>query len=173
MSASASTMAVLPWAPHPGNRSTRNRSRSCAWSFNASLAGRNPSDDRWHVVHAIRTGSIGVIYFDHELMNTVKGETFTASLVTINNPTPANNFANFESASATAFSNADTHPYTISINNNPNTYASTLSLPVDGTELSSYLGNEFTYSFTGKPRRPTTAMLHVTITFTYSVSVGG
>jgi len=103
----------------------------------------------------------------------IKSVKMSSCVMTINNPTPQNNFANFESASATAFSNTDTNPYTISITNNPNTYASTLNLPVDQTELSPYLGSQFTYSFTGKLRRATTAKMNVTITFTYSVSVGG
>jgi hypothetical protein len=97
----------------------------------------------------------------------------TSCVITINNPSIANNFGNFESCSASFYSNTDTNPYTVNIANNPNSYATTLNLPVDQTELASYIGNQFTYSLAGKLRRPTTTTLHCTVTFTYSVNVQG
>jgi hypothetical protein len=97
----------------------------------------------------------------------------TSCVITINNPNFANNFANFKSASASFYSNTDTNPYTLSNPSNPDQYAPTLTLPVDQTELSSYIGNQFTYSLSGSMRRPTTTTLHCTVTFTYSVKVSG
>jgi len=97
----------------------------------------------------------------------------TSAVLVVNNPTLTNNVANFESCSASFYSNTDATPYTISITNNPDTYSNTLNIPVDQTELSGYIGNQFDYSFTGTLRRPTTIPLNCTITFTYSVKVTG
>jgi len=92
----------------------------------------------------------------------------------LNNPTAASNFQDFQSCSASFFSNTNTTPYTLSIADNPDVYSSALLLPVDtSVNLATYLGNEFTYSFSGKLRRPTTTPLSCTITFTFSVSVQG
>jgi len=95
-------------------------------------------------------------------------------LFTLNNADSVNNFADFESVSASFSSNTNTTPYTINIANNPDVYAATLSLPVDTTvQLKTYLGNQFTYSVSGKLRRPTTKPLNCTVTFTFNVAVQG
>ena len=97
----------------------------------------------------------------------------TSAVLVVNNPTPTNNVANFQSCSASFYSNTDNTPYTLSIPSNPDVYATSLSIPVDQTELAPYIGNTFNYSFTGTLRRPTTTTLNCTITFTYSVKVKG
>jgi len=97
----------------------------------------------------------------------------TSAVLVVNNPTPADNVANFQSCSASFYSNTDATPYTISITDNPDVYSNMLNIPVDQTQLSGYIGNQFTYSFSGTLRRPTTIPLNCTITFTYSVKVSG
>jgi len=97
----------------------------------------------------------------------------SVSLV-LNNATATSNFQDFQSCSAAFFSNTNTTPYQLSIPDNPDVYASVLSIPIDSSvELKTYLGNQFTYSFTGKLRRPTTVPLSCTVTFTFSVKVTG
>jgi hypothetical protein len=92
----------------------------------------------------------------------------------LNNANSSNNFANFQSVSASFSSNTNSTPYTINIADNPDTYATTISLPVDTTvDLKTYLGNQFTYSISGQLRRPTTVPLNCTITFNFNVSVQG
>lgn len=97
----------------------------------------------------------------------------TSAVLTVNNPTPSNNVANFQSASASFYSNTDNTPYTLSITDNPDVYSTTLSIPVDQKELAGYIGNTFNYTFAGTLRRPTTTTLNCTVTFTYSVKVKG
>ena len=98
----------------------------------------------------------------------------SSCVLTLSNGTATNNFGNFESCSASFFSNTNSTPYTLSIPNNPDGDYQTLALPVDSTaQLSSYLGNQFTYNLTGSLRRPTTIPLNCTITFTYSLVVQG
>jgi len=95
-------------------------------------------------------------------------------VLVLNNATTSSNFQDFESCTASFYSNTNTTPYVLSISDNPDVYASSLSLPVDtSVNLASYLGNQFTYSFTGKLRHATTAPLNCTVTFTFSVKVQG
>jgi hypothetical protein len=95
-------------------------------------------------------------------------------VLTLHNATSTNNFQNFQSVAASFYSNTDNNPYQMSIDNNPDVFATTLSLPVDpNKEFSSYLGNQFTYSVTGTLRRPTTDSLKCTVTFTYNMVVKG
>lgn len=98
----------------------------------------------------------------------------SACVLNLNNSTTANNFANFQSCSASFYSNTNQTPYALSISGNPDVQSTQLSLPVDSTaQLSSYLGNQFTYNLSGSLRRPTTIPLNCTITFTYSLVVQG
>ncbi len=95
-------------------------------------------------------------------------------VITINNSSLANNFANFQSCDASIFTNTNSTPITMSIANNPDASANTLSLPVDGNqELKSYIGTQFTYNFSGTLRRPTTDTLNCTITVNYNLIVQG
>ncbi len=98
----------------------------------------------------------------------------TSVYLVLNNATSASNFQDFASCSGSFYSNTDNTPYTISIPDNPDTYSSTLSLPVDGSvELKSYIGDQFTYSVTGRLRHPVPTPLNCTMTVTYSVAVKG
>ena len=107
-------------------------------------------------------------------ISNIQSVKISSCVLTLTNSTATNNFGNFESCSASFYSNTDQTPYTLSIPNNPDGIESTLSLPVDSTaELKSYLGDTFTYNFTGAMRRPTTVPLTCTITFTYSLVVQG
>ncbi len=91
---------------------------------------------------------------------------------TLNNADMANNFQNFKSVSASFYSNTNSTPYVVSIPNNPNTFASSLSLPVDTTvNLKAYIGNQFYYTISGEARHGTTKELDGTITFTFDLDV--
>ena len=93
---------------------------------------------------------------------------------TLTNPDSLNNFQDFESISASLYSNTNSTPYTINIPSNPDVYAATLSPQVDSTvELKSYIGTQFNYTLTGKLRRSTTKPLNCTITFKFNVAVQG
>jgi hypothetical protein len=95
-------------------------------------------------------------------------------ILTLDNPTTASNFGNFESCSALFSSNTNSTPYTMSITNNPAAYATTLSLPVDANaELKSYIGDVFTYNVEGKLRTATTDTLSCTMKITYNLVVQG
>ena len=85
----------------------------------------------------------------------------------------ANNFANFESCSASFYSNLNPGPYTVSIPKNPDVPAYTLDLPIDpDAELKSYMqGNLFYYAIGGKLRRSVTASVKCKIEFTYNIVV--
>ncbi len=99
----------------------------------------------------------------------------TSCTVNIQDASVSNNFANFQSCNAAFSSNAEATPYEVNIPSNPDTYATTLSMPVDTTtELKSYLtGNQFNYSLGGKLRRSTTDTLHCTIQFKFNIRVQG
>jgi len=99
----------------------------------------------------------------------------TSCTITVQNANAANNFANFESCNAAFSSNTEITPYVINIADNPDVYATSLTMPVDTTaELKSYLiGNEFHYSVGGKLRRSTTDTLNCTIQFQFNVRVQG
>ena len=93
---------------------------------------------------------------------------------TLSNPDSLNNFQDFSSVSANFSSNTNPNPYTVSIPNNPDVYAATLSVPVDtSVELKTYLGTQFSYTLIGKLRRSTTKPLNCTITFKFNVAVQG
>jgi hypothetical protein len=95
-------------------------------------------------------------------------------ILTLDNATQTNSFGNFESCSASFFSNTNSTPYTMSITDNPATFATTLSLPVDANaELKSYIGDVFTYNVAGKIRTATTDTLSCTVKITYSLVVQG
>ena len=99
----------------------------------------------------------------------------TSCTITVQNGSSANNFANFESCSASFSSNAEITPYQVNISDNPDVYSTSLTMPVDTTtELKNYLvGNQFNYSVGGKLRRSTTDTLNCTIQFQFNVRVQG
>jgi hypothetical protein len=103
--------------------------------------------------------------------------TLTSCTLTIQNPDADNNFANFESASGSFSTSADANVANMgSITNNPDTYAATLSVPVNsGVNLKSYVSpsglTSFSYSVMGQARRATTKPLTVTMHVTYNIHV--
>jgi hypothetical protein len=104
-------------------------------------------------------------------INSVK---LASVVLTLTNSTSANNFANFQSCTASFTSNTDATPYTLNISNNPDAASSTLSLPVNlNDELKNYIGTQFSYNLSGILRRPVTAPLTCTITFSYNLIVQG
>ena len=107
-------------------------------------------------------------------INNIYSVKLASCVITITNPTADNNFANFQSCTASFTSNTNSTPYVLTINNNPDTYQNTLSLPVDANaELKTYLGDQFQYNFTGTLRRPITTTLTCTVTFNYNLVVQG
>jgi hypothetical protein len=52
-------------------------------------------------------------------------------------------------------------------------YTISLNLPVDSTELSTYLGNQFYYSISAKLRRATTIPLNCSVSYSFNVVVQG
>ena len=104
----------------------------------------------------------------------IKSVKLSSVVLTLNNADAANNFQNFAFVNLDLSSNTNGTPYTMSIPNNPDSYASTLSLPVDTTvDLSTYIGNEFTYTVRGNLRKPTTKELNCTATVTFNLVVKG
>ena len=97
----------------------------------------------------------------------------TSVKLTLLDGTTANNFANFQSAYASFYSNSNNTPYQVSIPNNPDVTSYELDLPVDpNAELKSYMtGNTFYYAMGGKLRRPVTASVKCKIEFTYNITV--
>ena len=95
--------------------------------------------------------------------------------LTLTNATPAQNFANFKSCYGSVYSTGNTTPYTVTVANNQDIFASTLSLPVDTTtDLRSYMnGNNFTYTLGGKLRRATTDSVRCTVQFAFKIHVQG
>lgn len=107
-------------------------------------------------------------------INNIYSVKLASVVLTIVNPDSTNNFANFQSCSASMSSNTNSTPYTLNISNNPDTYAPSLSLPVDANmELKSYIGTQFNYNVTGVLRHPVTKPLTCTITFSYNLVVQG
>ncbi len=106
----------------------------------------------------------------------IKSAKIKSCVLTLVDPTPAINFANFKSCSGYFYTSADNTPFGVSIPSNPDVYAASLALPVDtAAELKGYLsnGNQFTYSLGGKLRRATNKEVHCTATFTFKVHVQG
>lgn len=93
--------------------------------------------------------------------------------LTLTNPDQSNNFANLQSVNASFTSNINSTPYIVSVNNIADTYTTTIDLPVDSTELKTYLGNQFNYSINAVLRRATTIPLNCTISYQFSVAVQG
>lgn len=105
--------------------------------------------------------------FSLDNINTVTAEEI---ILTLNGsgseaPDANNNFANFEKVKVTIYSNSNTTPISFEVTNNPDNYATTLSIPLDKTvNLKSYLtGKTFFYNVSAKARRETTHPLRVNV----------
>lgn len=107
-------------------------------------------------------------------LSNIESAHLTSCKLTLLNPTTANNFANFKTASGSFYSSSNSTPYSMSLSN-PDTYSTTLNLPVDASvDLKSYMnGNNFTYSLGGSLRRATTDSIRCKIEIEYSVRVKG
>ncbi len=107
-------------------------------------------------------------------VDNIKTAKIKSCKLTITNPDADNNFQNFSAASITL--KADGQPDIImDITDNPDTYATELSLPVDANkDLVPYLkATTFTYVAGGKLRRGTTKELTMKARFEFDVNVGG
>jgi hypothetical protein len=95
-------------------------------------------------------------------------------VLSLSNANATNSFGNFQSCTASFYSNTNATPYTMSIPSNPEGLQPTLSLPVDAnTEMKSYIGDHFYYNVSGILRTPTTIPLTCTITVNYNLIVQG
>lgn len=129
--------------------------------------------------------SVGTGTFTYNLDSMIKAETsnalklsnidsfeITSCTITVTNPDANNNFANFEQAKLLFSTSYNTTQVNMGeIDNNPDAYATTLSLPVNSSvNLTTYIspiGNTtFNYSLTAKLRRATTT------TLTFNMHVG-
>jgi len=103
--------------------------------------------------------------------NAVKFIKITQISITITNPDPLNNLANFESARITLQSNTNNTPTDFLSQTFPDVYAATFSsTPANSTELLAYLkGSVITYNIYGKIRRITTKPLNLVISATIGI----
>lgn len=103
--------------------------------------------------------------------NAVKFIKITQISITILNPDPLNNLANFESARITLQSNTNNTPTEFLSQTFPDVYATSYAAtPANSTELLSYLkGSVITYTIYGKIRRITTKPLNIVVTATIGV----
>lgn len=108
-------------------------------------------------------------------INNITSAKIASCQITIDNPSTANNFANFKSCSASFHTNAKTDPYTVSVANNPDVYATSLNLPVDtSADIRTYFnGNQFSYSLNGALRRATTDSLRCKMVVKFRMRVQG
>lgn len=108
-------------------------------------------------------------------LNNITSAKIQSCTITLENPTSANNFANFRSAYGSVYSNSNTTPYTLSITSNPDTYSDVLTMPLDtSVNLKPYLtGNQITYSMGGSLRRATTDSIHCRVEFKFKIHVQG
>lgn len=102
---------------------------------------------------------------------------FKSCTLTILDPDATNNFGNFEKAKASFFTSANTTSVLLGeVENNPATYAETLSVPINNTtNLKPYLPNSgpvtIVYDLSGKLRTPTTKALTVQAHIEYDLHV--
>lgn len=108
-------------------------------------------------------------------LNNITSAKISSCQITIDNPSTANNFANFKSCSASFHTNTNTTPYTVSVASNPDVYSTTLNLPVDtSADVRGYFnGNQFTYALTGALRRGTTDSLRCKMVVKFKMHVQG
>lgn len=106
-------------------------------------------------------------------VNNIKSAKLTSCQLTLLNATENNNIAAIQSCKA-QLSAGGSQIALAEILNNPDSYATTLSLPVDNTvDLAAYLkATTFSYSLRGTLRRPITQQLDCKLTLTYKLELG-
>jgi len=102
---------------------------------------------------------------------------FTSCTLTITNPDTTDNFGNFQTALASFSTSTNTTTASLGeIDNNPSTYAATLTLPINNTtNLRSYIPNSgpvtINYSYGGKLRGKTTTTINIQAHVEYYIHV--
>ena len=133
------------------------------------IAFSGTCQSRFNVDSFIKASTKGV----RSLKNMTSAKIASCEL-TIENAGDAANFANFKACSGAFHTNGVSDDFGVAVSNNPDQYASSLSLPIDTTEeLKSYLqdANTFTYRFRGSLRRPTSDSIRCKITFRFNVAL--
>ena len=94
--------------------------------------------------------------------------------LTLSNATQDDNFGAFSACEAGLASNAKPEYTTFAaLTANPDTYATTLSIPVNDVDLKDYFGSTvFYYKLTGTARRATTTTLNGTATIKFDIEAG-
>lgn len=97
--------------------------------------------------------------------------TLNGTTANVDAPDNDNNFANLESIRITFYSATNSTPVSFELTNNPDVYATTLSIPVDkNMNLKSYLtGTELYYTIEGKLRRSTTHSLKCNVVIKFKI----
>ncbi|MES2704599.1 MAG: hypothetical protein V4649_18305 [Bacteroidota bacterium] len=115
-------------------------------------------------IKANTAGALGI--------NNISSVKLTSVKLTLLNGTDTRNFANFQKVYASFYTNTNTTPKIIELNN-PDVTAYALELPVDpNEELKSYLtGNTFHYSVGGKLRRAITDSVKCKVEYKFNVTV--
>jgi len=133
--------------------------------------------------------SIGTGAFSYNLDSLIKSQTsnllglanidtfeITSCMLTITNPDANDNFQNFETAKLSFSTNYNSTSVNMGeIDNNPNSYAAALSIPVNNVNLKNYVApigaTSFNYVLSGKLRQATTTALTINIHLGYYVHV--
>jgi hypothetical protein len=94
--------------------------------------------------------------------------------LTLSNATQADNFGSFSACEAGLASNTKPDYATFAaLTSNPDTYATTLSIPVNDVDLKDYFGSTVLYyRLTGTARRATTTTLNGTATIKFDIEAG-
>lgn len=134
--------------------------------------------------------SLGMGTFTYDLDSMIKSKTsnqlgmknidelkFTSCTLTILNPDANNNFQNFKMAQASFYTNANSTVANLGqIDNNPDTYAASINLPINNTtNIKSYVPNSgpvtFFYRAAGNLRKGTDKVLQVNVHVEYNIHV--
>jgi hypothetical protein len=132
------------------------------------------------------TGTLTVFQFGVNIDSVLKKENSSIGIgnikkakiksitLALSNATQADNFGAFSSCEAGLASNAKPDYTTFaSLTANPDTYAATLSIPVNDVDLKDYFGSTiFYYKLTGTARRATTSTLTGTATVKFDIEAG-
>ena len=154
-----------------------------SWSYEMTMTV--PPEGDTTVAHSVSNGG-----FSYNLDSMIKKNTsnllslsnidtfeVTGCTLTINNPDANNNFQNFQMASLSFSTNYNgTKTSMGEIDDNPNTYASTLTVPVNSSvNLKNYIApagtTSINYEMMGKLRKATTDSLSVTVHVDYNIHV--
>jgi hypothetical protein len=118
------------------------------------------------LIKAETKGALGIANIKHAYITNCE--------ITIQNADQNNNFANFQSCSASFTSNTNSTPVQLgSVTNNSVNYSSDLTLPIDNSiDYAPYLNaTTFYYTATGKLRTPITTTLHCTAKVKFKIHV--